>query len=124
MWSNREPGLRYARLGAAKRTAVALPLPRAIARPVRLVCRPCRVKQTLTPKGHTRTLVRLRGKRLRRGQTLTVTITKPGLVGRVITRKVKRYGRTRAAIERAARRPLTETVRCIPVGATTPAKKC
>jgi Concanavalin A-like lectin/glucanases superfamily len=91
---------------------------------VRLVCRPCRIKQTLTARGNTRTLVRLRNKRLRRGQAFTVTITKSGLVGRAITRKVKRYGRTRAAIERAARRPFTETVRCIPVGATTPARKC
>jgi hypothetical protein len=91
---------------------------------VRLVCRPCHIKQTLTAKGNTRTLARLRNKRLGRGQTLTVTITKSGLVGRVITRKVKRYGRTRAAIKRAARRPFTETVRCIPVGTTVPAKKC
>jgi hypothetical protein len=91
---------------------------------VRLVCRPCHVKQTLTARGNTRTLVRLRNKRLRRGQTFTVTITKRGLVGRVITRKVKRYGRSRAAIERAARRPFTETVRCIPLGATKPAKTC
>jgi hypothetical protein len=91
---------------------------------VRLVCRPCRIKQTLTAKGNTRTLVRLRNKKLRRGQTFTVTITKGGLVGRVITRKVKRYGRTDPAIERAARRPFTETVRCVPVGARTPAMKC
>jgi hypothetical protein len=67
-------------------------------------------------------LARLRNKRVRRGQTVTVTITKPGYVGRVITRIVKRYGHTRAAVERAARRPFTETVRCIPAGATKPAK--
>lgn len=91
---------------------------------VRLVCRPCHVKQTLTANGNIRTLVRLRNKRLSRGQTLTVTITKSGLVGRVITRRVKRYGRTRAAIKRAARGPFTETVRCIPVGTTVPARKC
>ena len=91
---------------------------------VRLVCRSCRIRQTITAKRGTLTLARLRNKRVRRGQTVTVTITKRGYVGRVITRKVKRYGRTRAAVERAARRPFTETVRCIPVGATKPAKKC
>jgi len=89
---------------------------------VRLDCRPCHIKQKLTAKGNTRTLVRLRDKRLRRGQTFTVTITKSGFTGRVITRRVKRYGRSRAAIEGAARNPFTETVRCIPVGATAPAK--
>jgi hypothetical protein len=89
---------------------------------VRLDCRPCHIKQTLTAKGNTRTLARLRDKRLRRGQAFTVTITKSGYAGRVITRRVKRYGRSRAAIERAARNPFTEAVRCIPVGATAPAK--
>jgi hypothetical protein len=57
-------------------------------------------------------------------KNLTVRITKRGFVGRVITRKVKRYGRTRAARERAATDPLRETVRCIPIGATKPAKNC
>jgi hypothetical protein len=70
------------------------------------------------------TPARLRNNRVRRGQTVTVTITKPRYVGRVITRTVKRYGHTRAAVERAARRPFTETVRCMPAGATKPAKKC
>jgi hypothetical protein len=91
---------------------------------VRLVCRSCRVTQTITAKRNTVALIGLRNKRVRRGQKVTVTITKGGSVGRVITRTVKRYGRTRAAVERAARRPFTETVRCIPVGATKPAKKC
>jgi hypothetical protein len=91
---------------------------------VRIVCRPCRIRQTITAKRNTMTLGRLRNKRVRRGQRVTVTITKRGYVGRVITRKVKRYGHTRAAVERAARRPFTETVRCIPIGATKPAKKC
>jgi len=91
---------------------------------VRLVCRPCRVRQTLTATSNTRTLNRLVDKRLRRGEKLTVTITKGGLIGRAITRTVKRYGRTRAAVQRASRRPFKETVRCIPVGATKPARSC
>jgi hypothetical protein len=53
-----------------------------------------------------------------------VRITKRGFVGRVITRKVRRYRPTDAGIEHAARRPFTETVRCIPVGATKPAMRC
>jgi Concanavalin A-like lectin/glucanases superfamily len=91
---------------------------------VRLVCRACRIKQTITSKRRTRTLARLRNERLRRGQKLTVTITKRGFIGRVITRKVRRYERTPVGIRRAARRPFTEKVRCIPVGATKPAKRC
>jgi hypothetical protein len=91
---------------------------------VRLVCRSCRIRQTITAKRRARTLARLRNERLRRGQRLTVTITKSGFAGRVITRKVRRYRRTRTGIERAARRPFTERVRCIPAGATKPAKKC
>jgi hypothetical protein len=91
---------------------------------VRLVCKPCGIRKTINAKRNPLRLAKLRDRRLRRGQKVTVTITKPGFVGRVITRKVKRYGRTRAAIERAARRPFTETQRCIPVGATKPAKKC
>jgi hypothetical protein len=91
---------------------------------VRIICRPCRIKQTITAKRRTRGLARLPNKRLRRGQKLTVRITKRGFIGRVITRKVKRYERSRAGVERAARRPFTETVRCIPIGATKPARKC
>jgi hypothetical protein len=91
---------------------------------VRLVCKPCGIRQTITAKRNPLRLAKLRDRRLRRGQKVTVTITKRGFVGRVITRKVKRYGRTRAAVERAARRPFTQTHRCIPVGATKPAKKC
>ena len=91
---------------------------------VRLVCKPCGIRQTITAKRKPLRLAKLRDRRLRRGQKVTVTITKRGFVGRVITRKVKRYGRTRAAVERAARRPFTQTHRCIPVGATKPAKKC
>jgi hypothetical protein len=91
---------------------------------VRLVCRPCRIRQTITARRRTHTHARLSNKRLRRGQTLTVRITKPGFVGRVITRKVKRYGRTRAARERVAPDPFTDRVRCIPIGATKPAKNC
>jgi hypothetical protein len=91
---------------------------------VRLVCRPCRIKQTFTTRRRNYTLARLHNEPLRRGQKLTVRITKRGLVGRVITRKVRPYRPTDAGIERASRRPFRETIRCIPVGATKPAKKC
>jgi hypothetical protein len=91
---------------------------------VKLACSACRVKQTLTTKKSTLTLSKLRGKKLRRGAAFSVTITKAGSVGQVLTRTVKAYGRSKPAVKKAAKAPFSEQRRCIPVGATTPAKRC
>ncbi len=82
---------------------------------VRLVCRACKLKQTLTAKkAGGLTLSALRGRTLRRGSSFSLTITKPGYVGQRISRKVKSYGRSAAAIEKAARGPFSETRRSVP----------
>jgi hypothetical protein len=91
---------------------------------VRLVCRACRLKQTLTPRSAKLTLRKLLDRRLRRGTVFTVRITAPGAIGQVISRRVKDYGRRRADILRAARDPFVRKRRCIPVGSTKPVRTC
>ena len=92
---------------------------------VKITCSTCKTKSlTLTAKKSTLTLSKLRGAKLRRGKTFTVTITKPGYVGLSMTRKVKNYGRTLKALKKAVKAPFSETRGCVPVGATKPAKTC
>jgi hypothetical protein len=91
---------------------------------VKLACGACKLKQTLTASKSTVTLSKLRGKKLRRGAAFSVTITKADSVGQVLTRTVKAYGRSRPAVKKAAKAPFSEQRRCIPVGATKPAKRC
>ena len=111
-------------------TAKAVTLNSAILRDVpvgatvKLVCSSCKVKQTLTTKKSSVTLSKLMGKKLRRGASFEVTITKAGSIGQVLTRKVKRYGRSKAAVKKAAKAPFGEQRRCIPAGSTKPAKIC
>jgi hypothetical protein len=111
-------------------TAKAVTLNSAILRDVpvgatvKLACKACKVKQTLTAKRSAVTLSKLRGKKLRRGAAFSVTITKPGSVGQVLTRTVKRYGRSRPAIKKAAKAPFREQRRCIPVGSAKPVARC
>ncbi len=92
---------------------------------VKVTCGTCKRKSlTLTAKKTTLTLSKLRGAKLKRGKTFTVTITKPGYVGLSMTRKVKNYGRTLKALKKAVKAPFSETRGCVPVGATKPAKTC
>jgi hypothetical protein len=92
---------------------------------VRLVCGPCKGNQTVTAKrAGGVTLSKLRGRKFRRGDAFSLTITKAGYVGQVLTRTVKRYGRTDRAIRQAARGPFSETRRCIAPGTTRPAARC
>ncbi|QEC49521.1 VCBS repeat-containing protein [Baekduia soli] len=94
---------------------------------VRVSCATCKLKsklKKLTVKGTKVTVTGLRNKRLRRGATFSITITKPGYVGQVLSRTVRRYGKSASAIRRAAADPFTEKTRCVPVGKTLPAKTC
>jgi hypothetical protein len=92
---------------------------------VRLVCGRCTGNQTVTAKrAGGVTLSKLRGRKFRRGDAFSLTITKPGYVGQALTRTVKRYGRTDKAIRQAARGPFSEIRRCVPAGTTKPADRC
>ena len=91
---------------------------------VRLACGPCKGNQTVVAKKAAVTLSKLRGSKFRRRTSFSVTITKAGSVGQVLTRTVKRYGRTDKAIRQAARGPFSEVRRCIPAGTTKPRNGC
>ncbi|MDA0180219.1 VCBS repeat-containing protein [Solirubrobacter phytolaccae] len=82
---------------------------------VRIYCKPCKVSQTLTTKAKTVTLTKLRNKKLKRKATFTVTVTAPGYNGMTLTRKVKNYGRSRAALRKAVKAPFIEGRRCVPL---------
>lgn len=82
---------------------------------VKIACKPCKVSQTLTAKKATLSLRKLVNKRLKRGTTFTVAITKPGWNGLTFTRKVKQYGRTRKALRKAVKAPFSEKRRCVPL---------
>jgi len=86
---------------------------------VKLACKSCKVSQTLTAKRATLSLPKLVNKKLKRGATFTVSITKPGWNGLTFTRKVKHYGRTKKALRKAVKAPFTEARRCIPLAAGT-----
>ncbi|MDA0168169.1 VCBS repeat-containing protein [Solirubrobacter taibaiensis] len=89
---------------------------------VKITCKTCKISQTVTAKKATLTLSKLRNKKLRRGASFTVTVSKPGYNGLTFSRKVKNYGRTKAALRKAVRAPFSETRRCVPVAAG--AKRC
>ena len=91
---------------------------------VRLACRACRVGQTLTAQNTRVPLKKLNGRRLRKGASFTITITKVGYIGQVVTRTVRRYGRSSADLKRAAKDPFKERRRCIPIGSDKPATLC
>lgn len=84
---------------------------------VKLACKPCKVSQTLTAKKATLSLRKLVNKRLKRGTTFTVAITKPGWNGLTFTRTVKQYGRTRKALRKAVKAPFSEKRKCVPLTA-------
>jgi DNA-binding beta-propeller fold protein YncE len=91
---------------------------------VKLSCPACHVRQTLRAKRSKLALKKLAGKKLRRGQSFTVTATKRGFIGSQLKLTVKHYGHTQADRDRAARNPFTAKRRCVPVGSRKPAKKC
>lgn len=91
---------------------------------IRLTCSSCHVRQRLKARRRSVPLRRLRDKLLRRGKGFTVTITKRGMIGQRVTLTVRRYGHTKAAFMRAARRPFIKRQRCIPAGGGKPAKRC
>lgn len=86
---------------------------------VKIACKPCKVSQTLTTKKTTLSLPKLVNKRLKRGATFTVAITKPGWNGLTFTRKVKQYGRTKKALRKAVKAPFTESRTCVALAAGT-----
>ena len=49
-------------------------------------------------------------------------MSKPGYSGLTFTRKVKSYGRTKAALRKAVKAPFSETRTCVPAAAG--AKRC
>jgi hypothetical protein len=89
---------------------------------VKITCKTCKINQTVTAKKATLTLSKLRNKKLRRGASFTVTVSKPGYSGLTFTRKVKNYGRTKAALRKAVKAPFSETRTCVPAAAG--AKRC
>jgi uncharacterized delta-60 repeat protein len=91
---------------------------------VRLRCKSCRIRQTIRARSSRVRLKRLRGKLLRRGKSFSVRVTAPGRIGQVKTLKVKRYGKSRRARRRIAPDPFKTVTRCIPIGATKPARRC
>jgi hypothetical protein len=60
---------------------------------VALTCKPCHVNQTLTATSAV-TLTKLKNKRLKRGQSVTVTVTHPGYVGERVTLTVTKHAFT------------------------------
>lgn len=87
-------------------------------------CSACHARQTLTSKRRTVSLSKLRGRLLKRGGSFTATATKPGFIGLQITLTVVHYGHRTADFMHAASKPFKRRTRCIPAGATRPAKKC
>jgi hypothetical protein len=82
------------------------------------------VARTLSARSARLELAPLRERLLKRGQSFTVTATARGFIGERVTLTVKRFGRTRSALVREARRPFTRTQRCLPVASAKPAKTC
>jgi DNA-binding beta-propeller fold protein YncE len=92
---------------------------------VKFLCGACHVKpQTLSAKGSTLNLKKLKRKLLRRGRSFTVTATGFGFIGDRLTVTVKNYGRTHADLVRAARNPFKKKHRCLPVGLSKTAPIC
>jgi hypothetical protein len=91
---------------------------------IRMSCRACHARQTLTAKRRTVSLSTLRGRLLKRGGSFTVTATKPGFIGWQITLTVVDYGHRVADFEHAAGKPFNRRTGCIPAGAIRPAKTC
>jgi hypothetical protein len=75
----------------------------------------------VTTRKTTLSLSKLRNKRLKRRASFTVTVTRPGYHGLTFTRRVKNYGRTKAALRKAVRGPFSEGRRCVPLA---PATRC
>lgn len=86
---------------------------------VKVVCKTCKVNQTIDTKKRTLSLSKLVNKRLKRGASFTVTVTKPGFNGLTFTRKVKNYGRTKKALRKAVKAPFSEKRTCVPLTAGT-----
>lgn len=78
---------------------------------VKVYCKPCKVSQTIRTTKRTLSLAKLRGKHLKRRAAFTITVTRPGYNGLLFARKVKNYGRGKAALRKAVRAPFTETRR-------------
>jgi hypothetical protein len=91
---------------------------------IRMSCRGCHARQTLTAKRRTVSLSTLRGRLLKRGGSFTVTATNPGFIGQQITLTVVNYGHRAADFEHAAAKPFNRRTGCIPAGANRPAKTC
>jgi DNA-binding beta-propeller fold protein YncE len=91
---------------------------------VKLSCRACHVSQTLTAKGSSLSLKKLKRKLIRRGKSFTLTATGLGYIGDRLTLTVKRYGHKHKDLVRAARNPFTKKHACLPVGSSKTAKSC
>ena len=91
---------------------------------VKVACKSCKVSQTLSGKGKELVLSKLANKLIKRGQSITILVTKGGSIGDYVTLKVKRYGSSRKQLIKAAAKPFTITHACVPVGATKSAKSC
>ena len=81
---------------------------------VRIICKACHLSQTVKVKKTSATLSKLRNKKLKRGASFSITITKPGYVGQQVTRKVKNYGHSKKELEKARRDPFNESSAAFP----------
>lgn len=88
---------------------------------VKVVCKQCKVNQTINAKRTSVTLPKLLKTRLKRGSSFSVTVSRSGFHGLAFTRKVKNYGRSKKAKRKAVRAPFVETRKCVP---SAPGLKC
>jgi hypothetical protein len=84
---------------------------------VKVICKTCKVNQTINTKKTTLSLTKLVDKRFKRKSAFTVTVTKAGYNGVTFTRTVKNYGRTKKALRKAVKAPFSEKRRCVPLTA-------
>ena len=91
---------------------------------VLLVCAACHIRQTLTSKGTSLSLKKLKHKLLRRNKSFTVTATEPGFIGDALTLKVKNYGHKHSDLVRASGAPFKAKHACLPAGSSKTAKSC
>ena len=92
---------------------------------VKITCKTCKLNQTVTAKkADALTLSKLRNKKSRRGSVVHGLTAVQAWLQRahLLTRKVKNYGRTKAALRRAVKAPFSETRTCAPAAAG--AKRC
>jgi hypothetical protein len=94
---------------------------------VKVLCpghRRCRFAQRVKSRGKRIVLRKFAGKRLAPGQAFAIEVTKRGMIGDYVLRRVKRPGPGPAALARFVKDPIKIVRRCIPDGKKAPKKRC